>query len=168
MTESSDPEFSDYERHFALLEKGAEKIIKDTKAFSEAVAGALPCINQECAEIAFHIALFTSGAGFATHFAVIFQPLASELDVIGKHPDAAQTIRSVNKYETAMEEMRSLIGPELELIETRITGPAKELQSIMKLIRKSITKREHKVRGTSCIIISRSESPTLVDRFRSV
>jgi len=41
--------------------------------------------------------------------------------------------------------MRSLIGPELELIETRITGPAKELQSIMKLIRKSITKREHKL-----------------------
>ncbi|KIK04304.1 hypothetical protein K443DRAFT_676060 [Laccaria amethystina LaAM-08-1] len=125
---SSDPEFSDYERHFASLEKGAEKIIKDTKAFSEAVA-----------------ALFTSGAGFATHFAVIFQPLASELDPIGKHPDAAQTIRSVSKYETAMEEMRSLIGPELELIETRITGPAKELQSIMKLIRKSITKREHKL-----------------------
>lgn len=125
---SSDPEFDDYERHFASLEKGSEKLIKDTKAFSEAVA-----------------ALFTSGAGFGTHFAVIFQPLASELDVLGKHPDAAQTIRSVNKYETAMEEMRSLIGPELELIETRITGPAKELQSVMKLIRKSITKREHKL-----------------------
>jgi amphiphysin len=45
-----------------------------------------------------------------------------------------------------MEEMRSLIAPELELIESRIVGPTKELQSVMKLIRKSITKRDHKVR----------------------
>lgn len=44
-----------------------------------------------------------------------------------------------------MEELRSLIGPELELIQSRIAGPAKELQSIVKMIRKSITKREHKV-----------------------
>lgn len=44
-----------------------------------------------------------------------------------------------------MEEMRVAIAPELELIESRIAAPTKELQSIMKLIRKSITKRDHKV-----------------------
>lgn len=44
-----------------------------------------------------------------------------------------------------MEEMKGLIGPELELIESRIVGPTKELQAVMKLIRKTITKREHKV-----------------------
>lgn len=64
---------------------------------------------------------------------------------MGKHPDAEQTIRSVTKYEVAMEEMRGLIGPELELIESRVSAPVKELQSVMKLIRKSITKRDHKV-----------------------
>ena len=45
-----------------------------------------------------------------------------------------------------MEELRSTIGPELELIESRISGPTKEFQAVLKLIRKSITKREHKVR----------------------
>jgi amphiphysin len=44
-----------------------------------------------------------------------------------------------------MEEMRTLIAPELELIESRIVGPAKEFQTVLKTIRKTITKREHKV-----------------------
>ena len=100
-------------------------------------------------------ALFTSSAGFAQHFAVIFQPIAGEYDLIGKHPDSAQTIRSVTKYETAMQELRELIGPELELIETRILGPAKELQSVMKTIRKTITKRDHKVKAFLVYLISK-------------
>ncbi|CAA7271419.1 unnamed protein product [Cyclocybe aegerita] len=125
---STDPEFDDYHRHFTALEQGAEKLIKDSKAFSEAVTS-----------------LFTAGAGFASHFTVILQPIAGEYDLIGKHPDAGHTIRNVTKYEAAMAEMRELIGPELELIDTRIVGPAKELQAVMKTIRKSITKREHKL-----------------------
>jgi len=44
-----------------------------------------------------------------------------------------------------MEELRSAVGPELELIESRIVGPTKELQQVMKTIRKSITKRDHKL-----------------------
>ena len=43
------------------------------------------------------------------------------------------------------DEMKTLISPELELIDSRIAGPTKELQSVLRLIRKSITKREHKV-----------------------
>ncbi|KAJ7171814.1 hypothetical protein C8R43DRAFT_979525 [Mycena crocata] len=125
---STDPEFDDYQRHFGDMEKAAEKLLKDTKAFTDAVNG-----------------LFTSGAGFATHFSTLFHPISGEYDLIGKNPDAAQTIKAVTKYETAMEELRSSIGPELELIESRIVGPTKELQQVMKTIRKSITKRDHKL-----------------------
>jgi amphiphysin len=125
---STDPEFDDYQRHFGTMEKAAEKILKDTKSFTDAING-----------------LFTSGAGFATHFSTIFHPIAGEYDLIGKNPDSTQTIRSVTKYETAMEELRASIGPELDLIESRVVGPIKELQQIMKTIRKSITKRDHKL-----------------------
>ncbi|KAJ7922935.1 hypothetical protein B0H13DRAFT_1978588 [Mycena leptocephala] len=125
---STDPEFDDYQRHFGNMEKAVEKLLKDTKAFTDAVNG-----------------LFTAGAGFATHFSTLFHPISGEYDLIGKNPDASQTIRSVSKYETAMEQLRSAIGPELELIESRVVGPTKELQQIMKLIRKSITKRDHKL-----------------------
>ncbi|KAK0207971.1 hypothetical protein DFS33DRAFT_1379521 [Desarmillaria ectypa] len=125
---SNDPEFDDYQRHFTDMEKASEKLIKDVKSFLDAVNG-----------------LFTCGAGYATHYSLLMHPIAGEYDLIGKHPEAGHTIRNVDKYETAMEELRASVGPELELIESRITGPAKELQSIMKLIRKSITKREHKL-----------------------
>lgn len=90
-------------------------------------------------------ALFTSGAGFATHFAVIFQPIQGETSITGKYPNADRNLRNVPKYEAMFEEMKNLIAPELELIDSRIGGPTKELQSILRTIRKSITKREHKV-----------------------
>jgi amphiphysin len=91
-------------------------------------------------------ALFTSGVGFSNHFATLFNPIAGEFDLIGKHPEAALTVRSVELFQSTMDELRSTIGPELELIESRISGPIKEFQGVLKLIRKSITKRDHKVR----------------------
>ncbi|KIY45270.1 BAR-domain-containing protein [Fistulina hepatica ATCC 64428] len=125
---STDPEFDEYERHFSSLEKANEKLLKDAKTFSESVSK-----------------LFTAGAGYAQHFAAIFTPMGSEYDLLNKYPEAEVTVKSVNKYEVALEEMRSAVVPELELIESRIVGPVKELQTILKLIRKSITKREHKL-----------------------
>jgi len=125
---SNDPEFDDYQRHFASMEKAVEKLIKDTKAFTDSVNG-----------------LFTSGAGFATHFSTIFHPISGEYDLIGKHPEASHTIKSVDKFETAMGDLRSSVAPELELIESRIVSPTKEFQGVMKTIRKSITKRDHKL-----------------------
>jgi len=71
--------------------------------------------------------------------------MAGEFDLIGKHPEAALTVRSVDAFQSTMETLRSTIGPELELIESRITGPIKEFQSVLKLIRKIITKRDHKL-----------------------
>lgn len=127
-SESSDPEFDDYSRRFAALETAAEKLLKDTKAFDEAVNN-----------------LFTSGQGFSQHFGSLFHPLVGELDLARKHPEAEHTIRHVDQYEGIMEELRAAVVPELELIESRVIAPIKELQGVMKAIRKSITKRDHKV-----------------------
>lgn len=133
LTESADPEFDDYSRRFGSLETAAEKLLKDTKAFTDAVGN-----------------LFTSGYGFAQHFASIFHPLTGETDLARKHPETEHTIKHVDQYEGALEELRASIIPELELIESRIVGPVKELQGVMKLIRKSITKRDHKVNIGRC------------------
>lgn len=89
--------------------------------------------------------MFTSGQGFAAHFSQIFHPVVGDYDLIGKNPQAADTIRNVDGYQAVFEELRASISPELELIESRIVTPVKELQVIMKQIRKSITKRDHKV-----------------------
>ncbi|KAI0693634.1 BAR-domain-containing protein [Cytidiella melzeri] len=125
---STDPEFDDYSGRFASLETAAEKLLKDTKAFDEAVTN-----------------LFTSGSGFSQHFGTLFHPLVGESDLLRKHPEAEHTVKHVDSYEGIMDELKASVIPELELIESRVVGPVKELQSIMKAIRKSITKRDHKL-----------------------
>ncbi|KAH8101590.1 BAR-domain-containing protein [Cristinia sonorae] len=125
---SNDPEFDDYNRRFSALEQAIEKLIKDTKAFSEAVTN-----------------LFTSGHNFAHHFSNLFHPVVGEYDLLTRHPQAEHTVKNVDAYEGALEELKGSIVPELELIETRIHAPMKELQTIMKAIRKTITKRDHKL-----------------------
>lgn len=125
---STDPEFDDFQRNFAVLETATEKFLKDTKAFTDAVN-----------------TLFTAGSSLAQHFSILFHPIASEYDLLGKFPEAEHTIKNVDAYQTALEELRTSISPELELIESRVVGPVKELQGVMKSIRKMITKRDHKL-----------------------
>jgi amphiphysin len=64
---------------------------------------------------------------------------------MGKHPESADTIRNVTQYSNVMQELRTAVLPELELIQSRIITPCKELQTLMKTVRKNITKRDHKV-----------------------
>jgi hypothetical protein len=95
-------------------------------------------------------ALFTAGTGFATHFAALFHPVAGEYDLARKHAECVGTIKAVDAYQAAMEELQSAVAPELDLIESRVGGPLKEFQSVLKTIRKTMTKREHKVRARAC------------------
>lgn len=125
---SSDPEFDDYKRHFATLEQATEKLLKDTKAFTEAV-----------------VSLFTSANAFANHFNFLFSPISGELSLASKYPSAADTINNTPEYGKHMEDLRTSISPELELIESRIVSPLKEFQGVLKIIRKTITKRDHKL-----------------------
>ncbi|KAF8550314.1 BAR-domain-containing protein [Imleria badia] len=125
---SSDPEFDDYNSHFSSLEQATEKLLKDTKAYSDAVT-----------------ALLTGANGFGNHFSFIYSPLSGELSLANKHPDAAATIANTPAYAQHLDELRSAIAPELELIESRVVGPVKEFQGVLKVIRKTITKRDHKL-----------------------
>jgi amphiphysin len=156
LPESTDAEFDDYQRNFALLETAADKFLKDTKTFTDAVNSMCRLISSVMNGIPHQVflfppALFTAGGGLAQHFSILFHPIASEYDLLGKFPQAAHTIKNVDAYHTALEELRASISPELELIQSRVVGPVKELQTVMKAIRKVITKREHKV-SNSCIL----------------
>lgn len=71
--------------------------------------------------------------------------MGSEYDLIGKNPQAESTIKNIGQYRDLMEELRTALSPEIELIDSRIVLPAKDLTEILKKIRKTITKREHKV-----------------------
>jgi amphiphysin len=89
--------------------------------------------------------MLASGQQWSIHFANIFHPISGEFDVAENHPESEVTVRNVDLFQTTMEELKEALAPELELIQGKIQAPAKELQGIMKHLRKTITKREHKV-----------------------
>ncbi|KAL7416882.1 putative actin-associated protein [Mrakia frigida] len=125
---SNDPEFDDHERKFKAVEQGCDKLVKDAKVFRDAV-----------------LSLLVSGDHFAVSFATLFTPIGTEYDLVGKNPQAESTIKNIGQYKTLMEELRVALSPEIELIDSRIVLPAKDLTEVLKKIRKTITKREHKL-----------------------
>jgi amphiphysin len=53
-------------------------------------------------------------------------------------------IRACEEYEAVVKELQETLAPELEMIDSRVIRPATELMDIIKVIRKTATKREHK------------------------
>jgi len=90
--------------------------------------------------------MLSSGQQWAIHFANIFHPLSGEFDIGTKHMQAADTVENVDFFQAVMEELKETLAPELDLIQSKIHSPVKDLQGIMKQLRKTITKRDHKVR----------------------
>ncbi|RSH87256.1 hypothetical protein EHS25_003165 [Saitozyma podzolica] len=125
---STDPEYNDYERKFAAIEAASEKMLKDSVVFRDSVSS-----------------LLVSGSSFGGSLATLFSPLGAEYNLAAKFPQAEKTVQNITVYQTLMEEMRETLTPELELIDSRIVQPCKELNDICKKIRKSCTKRDHKL-----------------------
>lgn len=101
--------------------------------------------------------MLNSSTNFATAFVTLFNPIGSEGDLSVRYPSAQQTIEQIGNYQDVIADLKDTIQPELELVDTRIIAPVKEFMEILKQVKKTITKRDHKVRslsfvglGTSC------------------
>ncbi|BGP42113.1 BAR adaptor protein Hob1 [Rhodotorula kratochvilovae] len=125
---SVDAETNELVRKFAGLEEYTAKLVKDSSSFRESVASML-----------------SSQAGFATAFTALLTPFDGEGSLTARFPQAETTLRNIDHYHELMGELRDAVQPELELIDARVTGPLKEYQELLKKIRKTITKREHKL-----------------------
>ena len=83
---------------------------------------------------------------FSQCVAEIYRPISGRLS----DPDAIMSegnpegIRACEEYEKAVRELLESLQPELEMIETRVIQPADELLEIIKVIRKTAVKRQHK------------------------
>jgi len=127
-SKSSDAEFDEMNRRFTAFEGYAEKLMKDTTAFRDA-------INN----------MVRSSTAFAAAFSVLFSPLGNEYGLESRYPSAAETIKHIGSYQTNIAELQEALLPEVELVESRIMAPVKELVEMLKKIRKAITKRDHKL-----------------------
>lgn len=125
---TTDPAFDSLNQRFTNLEKLSDKLLKDASTFRDTVKNML-----------------LSGANFGRHFDTLFQPIGSEYDLERKHPNAQTTMINLSHYGQLMEELKESLTPEIELIESRVVSPTKDFQTIIKAIRKNITKRDHKL-----------------------
>ncbi|GAA5840539.1 hypothetical protein JCM9279_007359 [Rhodotorula babjevae] len=126
--QSVDADTNELVRKFAGLEEYTAKLVKDSSSFREAVSSML-----------------TSGAGFAMTFTALLTPFDGEGALTARFPQAETTLRNIDHYHELMGELRDAVQPELELIDARVTAPLKEYQELLKKIRKTVTKREHKL-----------------------
>ncbi|KAH7046161.1 hypothetical protein BKA57DRAFT_482527 [Linnemannia elongata] len=87
-------------------------------------------------------------AEFAIVLAEIYDPNLSmpSGDVTPRRaPTAPESIQAVDNFQAVMRETRDTLLPEVDNLELTVVRPLQEMQNNMKLIRKTMTKREHKL-----------------------
>ncbi|EMC98992.1 hypothetical protein BAUCODRAFT_31261 [Baudoinia panamericana UAMH 10762] len=126
---TKDAIYIDAERRFAELEKETKKLHDESKKYFDAINGMLDHqieFSRACAEI--------------------YKPISGRMSdpdsyVIDGNPEG---IRACEEYEQIVHELKASLQPELEMIESRVVKPADELMEIIKMVRKTATKRDHK------------------------
>jgi len=126
---TKDAVYIDAERRFQELETETKKLHDESKKYFEAIKGML-----------------THQIEFSQAVAEIYKPISGRVS----DPDSAivegspEGIRACEEYELIVKDLLATLQPELEMIETRVIRPADELLEIVKVIRKSAVKRQHK------------------------
>jgi amphiphysin len=83
---------------------------------------------------------------FSKAIAEIYKPISGRVS----DPDSfipegnPEGIKACEEYEAIVKELQATLAPELEMIEARVIRPADELLEVIKIVRKTTTKRDHK------------------------
>jgi len=126
---TKDAVYIDAERRFQELETETKKLHDESKKYFDAING-----------------MMTHQIEFSQAIAEIYKPISGRVSV----PDSIvqegnpEGIRACEEYEEIVKDLLATLQPELEMIETRVIRPADELLEIIKVIRKTATKRQHK------------------------
>ncbi|CAH0021749.1 unnamed protein product [Clonostachys rhizophaga] len=126
---TKDAVYIDAERRFQELEKETKKLHDESKKYFEAINGML---NHQIE--------------FSQAMTEIYKPISgrvSDPDSI-KPEGNPEGIEACEEYEAVVKELQETMAPELEMIDTRVIRPANELMDVIKVIRKTALKREHK------------------------
>jgi len=126
---TKDAVYIDAELRFADLERETKKLHDESKKYFDAINSMLDHqieFSKACIEI--------------------YQPIsgrASDPDsyVVDGNPEG---IRACEEYVNIVQELKASLKPELEMIEQRVVKPADELLEIIKVVRKTAVKRDHK------------------------
>lgn len=83
---------------------------------------------------------------FAEAVKEIYQPISGRMsdESSFKSEGNPEGIEACDSYQAIVNELKQTLSPELEMIETRIVAPAKDLLEIFKAVNKLTKKRDHK------------------------
>ncbi|KAI2624116.1 BAR domain-containing protein [Xylaria nigripes] len=126
---TKDAVFIDSERRFQDLEAETKRLHDASTRYTEAINGML---NHQIE--------------FSQAMTEIYKPISGRISdpdslVVHGNPEG---IRACEEYEAVVRDLQDTIAPELEMIETRIVRPANELLDVLKVVRKTAVKRDHK------------------------
>ncbi|KYK60964.1 putative BAR adaptor protein [Drechmeria coniospora] len=126
---TKDAVYIDAERRFQELEKETKKLHDESTKYFEAINGML---NHQIE--------------FSKATSEIYKPISGRMsDPDSIRPEGnPEGIAACEEYEAIVKELQETLAPELEMIESRIIRPANELMDVIKVIRKTAVKREHK------------------------
>ncbi|ORZ09382.1 hypothetical protein BCR41DRAFT_381662 [Lobosporangium transversale] len=129
--ETKDPEFNELNNKFTLCEKITEKLLADICKYRDNVT-----------------ALLNHQAEFGIVLAEVYDPslgMPSGVVTPRRAQTAPESMQAIDDFQAVMREMRDTILPEVDKLELLVVRPLEEMQNNMKLIRKTIIKREHKL-----------------------
>lgn len=84
---------------------------------------------------------------FAKAIEEVYKPISGRASDPNSYTDDVgnpEGIRACEEYQVIVQELKASLQPELEMIKSRVVGPAEELMAVVKNVRKVIVKRDHK------------------------
>ncbi|KAI5853931.1 BAR domain-containing protein [Tricharina praecox] len=126
---TKDPVYLDAERRFQELETETKKLHDESKRYFDAINGMLDHQIE-----------------FSNAIADIYKPISGRMSDPTSFKDEGnpEGIRACDEYKEIVTDLKATLAPELEMIETRVIRPADELTEVIKAIRKTALKRQHK------------------------
>ncbi|KAI3326412.1 reduced viability upon starvation protein-like protein [Xylariaceae sp. AK1471] len=126
---TKDAVFIDSERRFQELEAETKRLHDESRKYFDAINGML-----------------SHQIEFSKAMTEIYKPISGRVSdpdslVVHGNPEG---IRACEEYEAVVKDLQETIAPELEMIESRVIRPANELLDVLKVIRKTAIKRDHK------------------------
>ncbi|ORY57307.1 BAR domain-containing protein [Pseudomassariella vexata] len=126
---TKDAVYIDAERRFQELENETKRLHDESKKYFDAINGML---NHQIE--------------FSKAMSEIYKPISGRMSdpmsvEIQSNPEG---IRACEEYEAIVKDLQETLQPELEMIDSRVVRPANELLDVIKVIRKTAVKRDHK------------------------
>jgi len=125
-----DIQFDDVLNRFNELHIGTEKLYKDAIRFRDGVSHLL---NHQY--------------NISDLLVELYNPIVGKKEIestVRRTTTPVQSVRAVEEFKNTMSDLREILLPELDHVDELVVLPSKDFIDIVKMIKKTITKRDHK------------------------